>query len=99
MDATKAKEARDLMIKANHIIKSEWDKNPEDNGAFACYKANNAVVHMLSDAMKQEPREPEHYYPLSRLVEALFNAADHYHVPVSQAANMVSIVARTAKGR
>jgi hypothetical protein len=94
MDPKRAKEAFDLMVQANQIIKTEWDRNTRDYGAFACYKANNAVIHMLGEAAEPLSGQRENYYPISRLVEALCLTSDHYQVPVGRAASLVSMMVK-----
>lgn len=79
MNLEKMKQASDLILQANALIKAEWDIDQTDDQAFGCYKALNAVYDALTetDDDRKDPTAYHSYYIISRLVEAVWSLSKH----------------------
>lgn len=77
------KKALELIQEANLLLKKEWDGDKYNHLASGCYKALNAVTHVLYE--KVNACEQDEDYVFSRLMEAISRLANFYGVSIGEA--------------
>lgn len=76
--------ALEKLQEANRLIKVMWDESPESHMAAGCYKALNAITHVVHEEIAGCSKKDD-YYTFTRLMEAYSWMADHYGMSFEEA--------------